>query len=74
MVIVLSDGVCLFGSASLLAARSNPLESWTRDQAEAGPRSVQWNLALYNDDVLWLLCVPLNTNTPLDRHVSRYRL
>ena len=26
-----------------------------RDMAENGPRSVQWNLALFDDDVFWCL-------------------
>jgi hypothetical protein len=41
-----------------------PLQGYLKDIAENGPRYVQWNIPLYDDDVLWV--VPgshLRTNT-----------
>lgn len=32
-----------------------PLQAYAEDIAEAGPRYVQWNLSLYDDDVLWVV-------------------
>ena len=32
-----------------------PLQGYTDDIIENGPRYVQWNLALYDDDVLWVV-------------------
>jgi hypothetical protein len=32
-----------------------PLQGYTDDIAESGPRYVQWNLSLYDDDVLWVI-------------------
>ncbi len=32
-----------------------PLQGYTDDIAESGPRYVQWNLSLYDDDVLWVV-------------------
>ena len=33
----------------------SPLQGYTDDIAESGPRYVQWNLSLYDDDVLWVV-------------------
>lgn len=32
-----------------------PLQGYIDDIAEAGPRYVQWNIPLYDDDVLWVI-------------------
>ena len=32
-----------------------PLEGYVRDLQENGPRHLQWNIALYDDDVLWVV-------------------
>ena len=32
-----------------------PLQGYVDDIAESGPRYVQWNLSLYDDDVLWVI-------------------
>ncbi|MBM3262145.1 MAG: phytanoyl-CoA dioxygenase family protein [candidate division Zixibacteria bacterium] len=32
-----------------------PLEAYLLDLAENGPRYVQWNISLYDDDVLWVV-------------------
>ena len=32
-----------------------PLQGYTEDIAENGPRYVQWNVPLYDDDVLWVI-------------------
>ena len=32
-----------------------PLQGYTMDIAENGPRYVQWNIPLYDDDVLWVI-------------------
>jgi hypothetical protein len=34
---------------------SCPLEGYTADIAETGPRQAQWNTALYDDEVLWVV-------------------
>ena len=42
-----------------------PLQGYVDDIIEAGPRYVQWNLCLYDDDVLWVVPgshVRLNTD------------
>ena len=35
--------------------RCAPLQGYTEDIIENGPRYVQWNIALYDDDVLWVV-------------------
>ena len=32
-----------------------PLEGYVKDLQENGPRHLQWNIALYDDDVLWVI-------------------
>lgn len=39
----------------LYPPRCAPLQSYAADIVENGPRYVQWNLPLYDDDVLWVL-------------------
>jgi len=39
----------------LYPPRCAPLQSYADDIVENGPRYVQWNLPLYDDDVLWVL-------------------
>ena len=34
---------------------TSPLQGYTEDIAENGPRYVQWNIPLYDDDVLWVI-------------------
>ncbi len=42
-----------------------PLQGYVDDIIEAGPRYVQWNLPLYDDDVLWVIPgTHLRLNTP----------
>ncbi|MCZ6635185.1 MAG: phytanoyl-CoA dioxygenase family protein [bacterium] len=44
---------------------AGPLQGYIEDILESGPRYVQWNLSLYDDDVLWV--VPgshVRVNTP----------
>ena len=42
-----------------------PLQGYVDDIIEAGPRYVQWNLSLYDDDVLWVMPGShLRLNTP----------
>jgi hypothetical protein len=35
--------------------RCAPLDSYANDIKETGPRYIQWNLSLYDDEVLWVL-------------------
>ena len=44
--------------------RCAPLESWAADTAESGPTYIQWNIALYDDDVLHV--VPGSHDSPAD--------
>lgn len=37
------------------ASRTAPLQAYTDDILENGPRYVQWNISLYDDDVLWVI-------------------
>ena len=39
----------------LYPPRSAPLKSYVDDIIETGPRYVQWNIPLYDDDVLWVV-------------------
>jgi hypothetical protein len=34
---------------------SAPIQGWVDDIVESGPRYVQWNVPLYDDDVLWVM-------------------
>jgi hypothetical protein len=34
--------------------RCAPLDSYANDIRQSGPRYIQWNLALYDDEVLWV--------------------
>ena len=44
-----------------------PLQGYIDDIVETGPRYVQWNLSLYDDDVLWVLPGShLRVNTPAE--------
>jgi hypothetical protein len=36
-------------------SRCAPLESYANDMDESGPRYIQWNLCLHDDDVLWVV-------------------
>ena len=35
--------------------RCAPLDSYANDIKETGPRYIQWNLSLYDDEVLWVV-------------------
>jgi len=54
-------------------AHSSPVMGYAEDILDNGPRYVQWNLSLYDDDVLWVVpgshvrCLTSDENAQLER-------